>query len=194
MPEVLSSRYAYNGRLIRLRIDTVRLDDGTQVEREIVEHRGAVAVVAITRQRHVLLVRQYRPAVGETLLEVPAGTLEPGEAISECALRELREETGWEAAHLEPLFTQYLAPGYSSEALHVFLGLDLSPSTKGGDADEQIEVTSVPLRDVGSLILSGGIKDAKSIAALLAAEQYIARIERERDPALERWYETGRLP
>jgi len=165
----VATEYIYRGRVVTLRIDTLRLRDGREVRREIVEHRGAVAVVPRLDDGTVLLVRQYRQAVGEWLLEVPAGTLEPGEDPDACAARELQEEIGWRAGRLQRMFRQYLAPGYSSEVLHAYVADQLEAAQAHTEPDEEIEVVPVSTREIEPMILDGRISDAKSIAALLVA-------------------------
>jgi ADP-ribose pyrophosphatase len=167
--ETVRSEYIYRGKVVTLRIDTMRLADGREAKREIVEHKGAVAIVPRLDADTILLIRQYREAVKEFLLEIPAGTLEPGEEPDACAARELEEEIGYRAGRLRRLFSQYLAPGYSSEVLHVYLGEELAEGTVHPDDDESIEVVPVRIDDVEPMILNGAIQDAKSIAALLVA-------------------------
>ncbi len=163
-----TSEYLYRGRVVTLRLDTLTACDGHTMRREVVEHRGAVAIVPMLTPETVLLIRQYRHAVGETLLEVPAGSLEPGEDPAACAARELEEEVGYRAGRIRPMFGQFLAPGYSSELLHVFLAEDLDPTVQHLDEDEQIEVEPTLLSDVRRLLREGRLRDAKTIAALLA--------------------------
>lgn len=169
MSETVGSEYVYRGKVVTLRIDTIRMPDGHETKREVVEHHGAVAIVPRLDPDTVLLIRQFRQAVGETLLEIPAGTLEPGEEPHACAARELEEEIGYRPGRLRRMFSQYLAPGYSNEVLHAYLGEDLTLSSVNPDADEEIEIVPVLIADVESMILDGRIKDAKSIAALLVA-------------------------
>ena len=173
--ELIESHTIYRGRVVTLRIDTVRLPNGSIARREIVEHRGAVAIVPLLNHETVLLIRQYRQAVGETLLEIPAGTLEPDEPPDACARRELQEETGYTARQLRPLFSQYLAPGYSQEVLHVYLAEDLVPAAQGLDADELVELAPTPLSAVEQMILDGAIKDSKTIAGLLMTLRLLER-------------------
>ncbi|MFN7019319.1 MAG: NUDIX domain-containing protein [Fimbriimonadales bacterium] len=165
--ELIESHTIYQGRVVTLRIDTVRLPSGRTARREIVEHRGAVAIVPLLNRETVLLIRQYRQAVGETLLEIPAGTLEPDEPIDACARRELEEETGYTARQLRRLFSQYLAPGYSQEVLHVYLAEDLAPAAQHPDEDELVELVPTPLSAIETMVLDGRIKDSKTIAGLL---------------------------
>ncbi len=178
--EVLSSEVVFSGRLFEVEVRRVRLPDGREATREVVKHGGAVALVPVLDDGRVLLVRQFRSAVGEALLEIPAGTLEPGEDPETCAARELEEETGHRAGRLERLFSSYLAPGYSSEMLHTFLALDLVRPIPGGaphtDRDELVRVQAIPLREALGLIHSGALRDAKTICGLLLAG---ARLEQE---------------
>lgn len=174
-PNATRSEYIYRGRVVTLRIDTIPTADGRSVRREVVEHHGAVAIVPMLDACTVLLIRQFRQAVGETLIEVPAGTLEPGESPETCAARELEEEVGYRAERLTRLFSQYLAPGYSSEVLHVFLAEGLTQTAPDPDEDEAIEVAPTPLADVEAMILDGRIRDAKTIAAVLVVGRVLAR-------------------
>lgn len=167
--KTLQSEYIYRGRVVSLRLDTVQMPNGHVVKREVVEHHGAVAIVPRLDARTILLIRQYRPAVGEALLEIPAGTLEEGEEADACAARELEEEIGYRAGRLRRMFSQYLAPGYSSEVLHAYLAEQLTRSHAKPDEDEEIEVVPVQASEIEAMILDGRIKDAKSIAALLVA-------------------------
>lgn len=167
--ELLDSRIAYEGRLINLRVDSVKLPSGRETTREIVEHNGAVVIVAVDAEDHVLLVRQYRSAVGEALIELPAGTKEPDEDPLQCAHRELREETGYGARRMEELGGVYAGPGYSTEYLHLFLATDLHLVGSVMDEDEIMNVFQVPLRQVHEMIDRGEIRDSKSVAGLLWA-------------------------
>ncbi|MGB9846136.1 MAG: NUDIX hydrolase [Desulfotomaculales bacterium] len=145
------------------------LPDGREATREVVEHAGAVAVVALDKEGNVYLVRQYRYPVQSELLEIPAGILKPGEAPLAGAQRELAEETGITAASWCFLFSLYSSPGFSDELLSIFLARDLQFAAQQPDEDEFIKVAKVPLREVPGMIAKGAIRDAKSIAGLLAA-------------------------
>lgn len=173
----ISSRRIYEGRIVKLRVDTIELPDGRTSQREIVEHRGAVVIAAVDDHRNVLLVRQFRKAVEQVLLELPAGTLDPGEEPEACAYREIQEETGFKARRWEKLGGFYSAPGFLTEYLHLFLASELEPSDKAADDDENIEVEPTPLSQVPRLIAAGEIQDSKSVAGLL-------RVLRERFPEL----------
>lgn len=165
-PTIASERI-YKGRVLGLRVDTVRLHDGKTSTREIVEHRGAVVLVPIDAEGRVLLVRQYRKAIEQELLELPAGGLNPGEVHGDAALRELREEVGVSAGSLEYLGGFYAAPGYCEEFLHLYLATDLHDAPLEPDEDETVVVEPYPLAEALALIEDGTIRDAKSVAGLL---------------------------
>jgi len=157
----------YDGRIVKLDLLDVRLPDGKEARREIIRHPGAVAIVAIDPAGNVLLVKQFRAAAGKILLEIPAGTLNPGEVPLSCALRELQEETGFRAEKLEPLGGIYTAPGYTTEFIHLFYATGLSESKLDQDADEFIEVERVSLAEALAMIDRGDIADGKSVSGLL---------------------------
>lgn len=166
----VSSRSIYSGRVVKLRVDTVRMPGGHTAQREIVEHPGAVALVALDADGNVLLVRQYRKPAERFLLEIPAGTLAPGEAPEECARRELAEETGYTPGKLVRLAGFYSAPGYCTEYLHVYLATELRPQRAQADVDEDIQVVRLPLAECLRLARAGEICDAKSLVGLLAVQ------------------------
>ena len=164
---VATSRQAYAGRIVNLRVDTVALPNGKIVQREVVEHRGAVAMVVLDDQDQVLLVRQHRPAVGEDLLELPAGTIEPGESPDACARRELAEELGMAASRWTPLAQCYSSPGFCTELIHLYLAEGLTPAQGQPDEDEAITVERLPLAEAPARVADGTIRDAKSVAGLM---------------------------
>ena len=170
----LRSRRIYEGRILNLRVDTVALPRGGTSTRVIVEHGDAVCMVPVDSEGNVLLVRQYRKAVGEELLEVPAGGVEEGESPEETAVRELQEETGFAPGRLEKLAFFWMAPGYSSEGMHAYLATDLAPGSLTQEEDEDVRVERYPLARVPDLIASGQVRDAKSIASLLLALRRLA--------------------
>ena len=134
----ISSRYAYNGHNIRLRVDEVILPSGKETVREVIEHNGAVAIVAIDTEKNILLVRQFRHAAGKELLEIPAGGIDPGETPEDTARREMQEETGYTPGKLELLGGFYSAPGYASEYLYLFLATGLMPARLVAEDTEEI--------------------------------------------------------
>lgn len=165
--EVLDSDYIYQGAILNLRKDKVRLYNKHETNREVVEHDGGVAVIPITEQGKILMVKQYRIAVDETILELPAGKLEDNEDIKKCAARELEEETGFRAEKIKKLFYFYTTPGYSSEKLYLFIAEDLKHYGQDLDQGEYIEIVKLAKKDIIPKILNGKIKDSKTIIGLL---------------------------
>lgn len=174
-PDVtLRSETVLDGKLLYVRVDTVRLPSGAEKAREVVEHPGAIALVPLTDDGEVILVRQWRHAVGQVLLEVPAGTREAGEEPIVTAARELSEETGYTARELVPLGAFYTAPGFCTEEIHMFLALGLTEGDAHPEDDEGITLTRLPLADLPAAIARGDIRDAKSIAAVAMTQHYLA--------------------
>jgi ADP-ribose pyrophosphatase len=169
-----ASRRIYEGRVINVRVDDVTLEDGAQATREVVEHHGAVALVAMPDREHVVLVRQYRYAVSSELFEIPAGTLETGEESAECARRELEEETGFKCKELTKILEIYMAPGYTTEKVHVYLARKLGRSSMKLEEDERIKNETVLFADALAMIRSGKICDAKSVCGLYRAREFVA--------------------
>ncbi len=165
----MESRRLYEGRVVSLRVDRVKLPSGRSTIREVVEHAPVVAIVPLDGQGNVLLVRQYRLPVKRSLLEIPAGGVDPGESAEEAAQRELQEEVGERAGRLEHLCSLFLSPGYSDEYMHLYLATELEPSVLKADVDESIEVVRLPLSEALQLIERGEICDAKTIVGLWAA-------------------------
>lgn len=162
------SRIRYDGSMLRLRTGEVELPGGRRAEREVVEHAGSVAVVAV-HDGEVLLVRQYRIAIGRELLELPAGKLEPGETPATSARRELEEETGFTSDTLQPLAQFYTSAGFTDEKLTIFFANDLRPVDTTPEWDEQIEVVRLPVAAVRQKLLDGEFEDAKTLVGLQAA-------------------------
>ena len=163
----LDSKQIYEGRRVSLRVDRVVLPGGRETTREIAVYPDCVAVVAVDDEDNVILVRQYRHAVGRELLELPAGGIEPGETPEESARRELEEETGYSASKVERIGGAYTAPGYSTEFMHLFLATGIEPGPSRAEDDEVIQVMPVPLSRVGDLVSSGEVCDGKSVIGLL---------------------------
>lgn len=163
----LHSKQIYKGKILNLRVDTVELTPGKQTKREIVEHDGCVAIVPIDEEDNVLLVRQYRKAAEQVMLEIPAGGIESGEKPLDSAIRELAEETGFSAKQWKEIGAFYTSPGFCTEFMHMFVAGDLVKQKLDADYDEHIEPVRIPIRKIYGLIESGEICDAKSIAGLL---------------------------
>ncbi len=163
----LSTQHIYHGRAVNVHVDTVEKPGGNKTTREVVEHSDCVAVVVLDDRNNVLLERQFRYPVGKSLLEIPAGGIEPGEEPVDCVRRELQEEIGYLPGKIERLGGFYSIPGYGTEYLHCYLAADLVPSRLVAEDTESIEIARVPQSEIPHLIASGEICDAKSIAALL---------------------------
>lgn len=170
---IISTEELYKGRVVNLLIHKVLLPDGTESKREIVRHPGAVAIVAFDSQQMVLLVRQFRLAAGQIMHEIPAGTLNQDEEPQACAIRELQEETGYKPAVIEPLGGFFVAPGYTTEFIHLFLARELTESHLEGDADEFIEVERMPFSEALAMIERGDIIDSKTILGLLRVARHL---------------------
>ena len=166
----IGTKRIYEGNIINVRVDTVRMPSGRDATREIVEHSHAVCIVPIDNDGNVVLVRQYRKPAEDALLEVPAGGVEDGEISEEAVLRELQEEIGYTADHLEHLSSFWVAPGWATEYMHAYLATGLRESRLDGDEDENIEVVRLRFDEAVSMLKTGEINDGKTIAALLLAQ------------------------
>jgi ADP-ribose diphosphatase len=173
--EFIKSEPLLQGRTFKIRRDTLKTPDGKETKLEIVEHGGSVVVIPVDKDRNMWFVRQYRHAAGKELLELPAGTRDGDEPYEECAAREIREETGMEAGTLRQLGSFYLAPGYSTEFMGVFLATDLKHNPLDPDADEFLSVEKIPVKQAFEISERGEVLDAKSLAALLLARPYLEK-------------------
>jgi len=171
--ELLHSETLLKGRAFSIRRDTLKTPDGHETKLDIIEHGGSVIIVPVDKNSNLLFVRQYRHAAGMDLLELPAGTLEEGEDPAECAAREIREETGFAADKIEKIGDFYLAPGYSTEFMHVYLARELRYDPLEADADEFLSVETIPFAEAIQMAERGEMPDAKSLAALLLAKSHL---------------------
>ncbi len=169
--KTLSSELAYRGQKFSVRRDVLGTTDGRELIFDTVEHIGAVSLVPIDAEGRILLVRQYRHSTGKQLLELPAGTLEPGEPVEATAQRELREEVGMAAGSLSLLAEFYLAPGYSTERMWIYLAQDLQADALPPDQDEDLAVVPMTLDECMAAVASGEIEDAKTMLGLFMARQ-----------------------
>lgn len=163
----LSSKLIYDGRILRLHVDTVELPNGAQALREVADHPGGVAIVAIDSDGNVLTVRQYRYVFARVMEEIPAGKLEPGEDPRAAALRELREETGAVPERFSDLGALIVSPGAYGEVLHLYLAEGLTVGAQSPDEDEFLDVVRTPFDEMVRRVLSGELRDAKTVAGIL---------------------------
>jgi len=174
--ELIESESIYTGRAFHIRRDHVRLPDGRSTKLDIVEHIGSAVIVPVDDEGNMYFVRQYRHAARLDMLELPAGTLEEGEDPLVCAQREVREETGMASGDIREIGGFYLAPGYSTEFMRVYLATDLRHDPLEADADEFLSVEKVPVAEAFTMAETGKIPDAKSLAALLLAKPLIVNV------------------
>lgn len=164
----IGSRDIFKGRIIKVRVDTVLLPDGQEAKREVVEHPGAVVILALKDRNEIVMVRQYRHATGEILLELPAGKRDYNETPLVCARRELEEETGYTAQEWDVLFSFYTSPGFCNELLYFVTARGLVKGKSHPDGEEFLDVITVPVEEARRMVLAGEIRDAKSILGILA--------------------------
>ena len=167
----MSREIVHVGRRIRVAVETTTLPDGRVIKRDAVLHPGAVVIVPVIDAGHVCLLRNRRWIVGETLWELPAGTLESGEEVGHAARRELLEETGYQAARWRPLGFVYASPGVMDEKLNLFVAEDLTPGPSKPEPDEDLEAVTVPFDEAVRMCLDGRIHDAKTVTGLLLWEK-----------------------
>ena len=165
--KLISSESIYEGNAVSLRVDTIEIDNGRRTKREVVQHSECIAVVVLDENNDIVLERQFRYAIGQNLLEIPAGGIEPGESPEDAVRRELQEEIGYLPHKLKKLGGFYSAPGYGTEYLHCFLATGLERNRKYAEDTDEIELVRLPQAEVYRLVVSGELCDAKSIAALL---------------------------
>jgi ADP-ribose pyrophosphatase len=172
---ILSHRRVYDGKILSLELDEIQEEGGTRALREVVRHRGSVAAIPVDDQGRVVLVRQYRHPVGEALWEVPAGILEKGESPEQAVRREVEEEVGRRAGHVERLAVFHPTPGFCDEVLHLFRATALQEAPLHPDEDELLEVKWYTLDEARALLRAGEVKDAKTIIALLMESEQRTR-------------------
>jgi ADP-ribose diphosphatase len=163
----MARQIVHRGRKIEVALDVSTGPDGREVRRDMIFHPGAVVILPVVDSDHICLLRNYRFVIGETLWELPAGTLEPGEELQHAARRELLEETGYTAAKWRSLGYLYASPGVLDEKLHLFVAEDLTPGPAQPEADEQLEPQVIPWSRALAMALDGTIKDAKTITSIL---------------------------
>lgn len=167
--ERVSGERVYEGVIVNIRLDKARLQDGRITNREVVEHPGGVAVFAMDEEDRVILVRQFRYPMGEVVLELPAGKLEPGEDPRDSGLRELAEETGLEPKTFLSMGCSYSSPGILAEKIHLFFAKDLVQGEVHPDDGEFLEIVRIPYAELLEMAARGEIKDGKTLAGILKA-------------------------
>ncbi|MFP3356733.1 NUDIX hydrolase [Planococcus citreus] len=174
--KTIHSERLYEGKVINLKVDDVTLPNGKQSKRELIEHPGAVAVIALTGDKKIIMVEQYRKALERSLVEIPAGKLEPGEAPEYTAMRELEEETGYSADKLEKVISFSTSPGFADEVVHVFFASGLHRAENGAvtDEDEFVELLEVTVEEAQGLIENERIFDAKTAYAVQWVKNYLS--------------------
>jgi len=165
----------YDGRVVKLDVHDVELPDGSTGMRELIDHPGAVAIIALDEEDNVILIRQFRLGAGEAMVEVPAGTLEPDEDPTLAAIREMQEETGYRPGSIERVGGWYVAPGYTKEYIHLFLARDLSPAPLELDEDEFLESFRVPFAEAVAMVDREEIKNTTAICSVLRAARHLGR-------------------
>jgi ADP-ribose pyrophosphatase len=175
--QTLKSEHVYRGKVFDVRRDEVSLPNGRTTSLDIVDHAGAVTILPVDSQGNIWFVRQYRHPAGVEILELPAGVLEDGEDPLTCAQREIQEEIGMAAGSLKKLGEFYLAPGYSTEYMHVYLAEDLAESSLTQDEDEFLTVVKLSLPEALSATRTGEIQDAKTLAGLYLAQPYFHTLQ-----------------
>ncbi len=170
--KTLSSKLIYQGRVVKLRVDTVQMPGGRETTREIVEHSDCVAIIAVDADDNVLLVNQFRKAVEKELLEIPAGGIDADEDPVAAVRREMQEETGYLPGKVESLGGFYSAPGWCNEYLYLYLATDLTPSQLYAEDTDSIRLVRVSVNQIPSLLSSDKICDGKTVAGLLTFLEY----------------------
>lgn len=168
----LSTQPIFQGKIISLQVDTVKLPNGGEATREIIRHPGAVAVLALTPDDRMLVVEQYRKPLEKSQIEIPAGKLDPGEEPEQCARRELVEETGYTCGSLRHLSSFYTSPGFADELLHLYVAEELTKGEAQPDEDEFLEIEAITLEQAQQYMAEGRISDAKTIMAVYAWQIY----------------------
>ena len=171
--ETMSSEMVYNGKIVNLRVDTVELPKQRYSKREIVEHPGGVGIIALTEENEVIMVRQFRKPIEDCVLEIPAGKLDAGEDPKMCAIRELKEETGYEAENMEFQVDFYSSPGFTDEKIHIYFATGLKNGKAEPDENEYIDIEKYKIEELVQMIKDNDINDAKSIISILYVDKLL---------------------
>lgn len=171
--QTIKSDRIYTGKIVSLKVDTVEVPNRGYQKREIVEHSGAVAIVALTDNDEVVLVKQFRKAIEKEIWELPAGKLEIGENPRECAIRELKEETGYSTNNIKLIYKFHTSPGFSNQKVYVFLARELTSGEQQLEKDEILEASLIDYEEALNMVLNNDIEDAKTTIGLLLAKEFI---------------------
>ena len=171
--KTISSDRIYAGKVISLKVDTVEIENKGYQKREIVEHQGAVAIVALTDDDKVVLIKQFRKPIEQVIWEIPAGKLEIGETPKECAIRELKEETGYSAKNIKLIHKFFTSSGFSNQKIYIFLATGLTKGEHKFDEDEIIEKYEIDINEARNMIIKNEIEDAKTAIGILLAKELI---------------------
>ena len=171
--KTISSDRIYTGKVISLKVDTVEIENKGYQKREIVEHQGAVAIVALTDDDKVVLIKQFRKPIEQVIWEIPAGKLEIGENPKDCAIRELKEETGYSATNINLIHKFFTSAGISNPKIYIFLATGLSKGEPEFDEDEIIEKYEIDINEARNMVINNEIEDAKTAIGILLAKELI---------------------
>ena len=171
--KTISSDRIYTGKVISLKVDTVEIENKGYQKREIVEHQGAVAIVALTDDDKVVLIKQFRKPIEQVIWEIPAGKLEIGETPKECAIRELKEDTGYSAKNIKLIHKFFTSSGFSNQKIYIFLATGLTKGEHKFDEDEIIEKYEIDINEARNMIIKNEIEDAKTAIGILLAKELI---------------------
>ena len=171
--KTITSETKFDGKIVKVRIEDVELENGQMAYREFVDHPGGVGIVAITSDNKMLMVKQFRKAIEDETIEIPAGKLERGEDPLECGIREFEEETGYKAKEFISLGFLYPSPGFTDEKTYIYLAKDLYKGTVNPDEDEFLDILEVPIDEIYSKIMNNEINDAKTVIGFFKAMEYI---------------------
>jgi len=173
--KTVKSEQIFKGQILTMRVDTVAMPDGRTATREIVDHSGGVCVVPVTSNGEVIMVKQFRKAVENVVLEIPAGKLNDGEDHYDCGIRELEEETGYKSGNVVYLGHVFPSPGFVNEIIHIYLATELYKGEVNLDLDEYLDVEKLPFDTVIDMIMNNEINDSKTVAGIFKAKEYLAR-------------------
>ena len=174
--ETISSERIYEGAILNLRRDKVTVHSGGTSYREIIEHNGGAVAVPITEDGKIIMVRQYRKALESVVLELPAGKIEVGEEPLQTIVRELQEETGYQAGKMEFLTAFYPSVGYTNEVLYVYVATDLTPGPTNFDDHEAMDILEVDFEEAHNMVVAGEIRDAKTMIGILLAKNHFEKL------------------